>query len=298
MNCMAESPLEAVAIGPDVPPGCFPVAVHSVFHSAVNLQPCSGGNLITILSHEFTDFPQSIRLKTSQDFMTHRLKPGSMGCFQKDGIYLDRTDGVKPLYVAFATAARLQVEPLPHIEHLDETWKSSIDLLDRLQTQAQTDLRIRTLVDHAPAQGFLGKRLTQAALQLGAAVQAGTFAPARNAIAQLVGLGSGLTPSGDDFLCGFMASSHCRCPGSTTGFPFLRELKPSVLERLSNTNAISASFLRCALEGRVCRALHDLAEALQSGPHFRNAMVRLCALGHSSGMDITTGFLYGLTVWE
>lgn len=295
MNNWAEQPLEAAAIGTNVPPGSCPVKIHSIFRSAVNLQPCSGGNLIMLLSHESADHPQGIRLATAEDFTTHGLQPKFTGSLHDDGISLDRPEGAAPLQISFSKATRLRHEPLPLIQHLGATWKAGVDLLDSLQAQANTDLRIRNLVADACAQGILGERLTTAALELGESVRTGALNPARRAISRLVGLGLGLTPSGDDFLCGFMAAAHCRLGAQSQ---FLRELERSVLAWLENTNAISATFLRCAAEGKVSGALQALAEALQGGTHCRNALVNLCAFGHSSGMDITTGFLYGLTVWE
>ena len=298
MNCMADHLLEAVAIGPDVPLGGFPVEVHSIFRSAINLQPCRGGNLITILSHQSSDYPQGVRLATDEDFTTRSLEPGFMGQFQEDGISLDRRESIAPLHISFSKAKWLPAEPLPFIQQRGDAWLAGIELLRMLQTQAGTDLRIQHLVDPASTQGFLGSRLAQVALELGESVQSGALDSARMAISRLVGLGSGLTPSGDDFLCGFITAAHCRLRDKPNAIQFLRELKPSILDNLSKTNAISATFLRCAVEGKVCRALHNLALALQGGSHFSSAMVNLCAMGHSSGMDITTGFLFGLTIWE
>jgi hypothetical protein len=293
MNSMADL---AVSIGPDVPLGRFPVEIHSIFRSAINLQPTWGGNLITLLSHEAPDCPQGIRLFSTQDFTTTGLAPRGTGRFQVEGVTLDR--GTVPFYISFAKAHRLPVRPLPFIQHLGDNWQAGIDLLSQLQVQANTDLRIRTLVDHDSAHGCLGQRLTRAALALGESVRARALPSAGIALSQLVGLGSGLTPTGDDFLCGFITAAHCRLREQPEQTAFFRALKPTLLAWLAKTNAISATFLRCAVEGHVCPALHDLAETHQGGSPFRNALAELCAFGHSSGMDITTGFLFGLTVWE
>lgn len=110
-----------------------------------------------------------------------------------------------------------------------------------------------------------------------------------------MGLGSGLTPSGDDFLCGFLIAARCRIRPDQ---PFLRDLNASLLARLPATNAISAAFLRCAAGGAAGGGLRHLAQALHDGAGFRDALASLCAFGHSSGMDLATGFLYGLSVWE
>jgi len=107
-----------------------------------------------------------------------------------------------------------------------------------------------------------------------------------------------LTPSGDDFLCGFLLAARCQPQEDPCPARFLGELAPLVLERLAGTNAISAAFLRCAAEGRPGGGLRGLAQALHEGSDPSPALAGLCAFGHSSGMDLATGFLYGLDVWE
>jgi hypothetical protein len=293
---LSSATLEAAAIGPGVPPGSFPVRIHSVFPHAVNLQPFAGGNLITILSRPSAGHPQSISLATTEDFIGLGLLAQSSGRCDPSGIVLDRPNA-HPLRISFALAIRARLLPLPALRQLDASWEAAVTMLAALQVQAGTDLRISTLLDRDPAQGLLGQRLAAAALALGGSVRAGALDPARGAVTGLVGLGRGLTPSGDDFLCGFMTAAHCRCPGDCDAGPFLRGLQQVVLDHLPATNAISATLLRCAVEGKACAALAELAQALQGGRELRSALVGLCAFGHSSGMDIATGFLYGLSVW-
>ena len=70
-------------------------------------------------------------------------------------------------------------------------------------------------------------------------------------------------------------------------------------ERLGQTTEISAAFLRDAIAGRVFRPLSALAEACAGAPasDLDGALLRLAAVGHSSGLDAATGFFYGATVW-
>jgi len=295
MTVSADTPLAAASIGADVPPGPLPVRIHSVFRSAVNLQPQPGGNLITLLSRRSIEHPLSILFSGAVDFSRLDLQPGCPGWITPADIFLDRAGGA-PLHLSLARATRRLTQPLPSLLRSGAPWKAAVAWLAGAQAQAGTDLRIGSLLGSDAAQGMLGQRLTAAASDLGGSVRAGAPGPAQAAVSRLVGLGCGLTPSGDDFLCGFLAAGHCRS-GQDHPLPFLHELKKLVLERLSGTNAISATLLRCAAEGKTFGALHDLAHALQGGRDLTTALVNLCAFGHSSGMDITTGFLYGLSVW-
>ena len=82
-------------------------------------------------------------------------------------------------------------------------------LLEALQERAATDLRIAPLLPERAVRRD-GGATAQAALDLGRGVRAGRVDAMRGAAARLVGLGPGLTPAGDDFLCGFFAAGLCR----------------------------------------------------------------------------------------
>ena len=289
-----DTDLEAAAIGSDVPPGPFQVAVHSVFRGALNLQPGNGGGLVTVIDDPALDHPRSIRLGAAQDFTTLGLLPLAAGRFDPEGILLERPGG-PPLRIGCRKAVRPRPRTLPAIRRLGASWQAAAALLCARQAQAGADLRLDHLLGPDHPQGLLGQRLASAALALGRAVGDGARDPAREAAATLVGLGGGLTPSGDDFLCGFLAAARCRPdPGR---LPLRAALEREILDRVGDTNDISATLLRCAAEGKVGRALDRLARAIQAGRGPGPALAVLCAFGHSSGMDAATGFLYGLGVW-
>jgi hypothetical protein len=296
---MLDTPLRAVSIGPQVPPGEFPLAVHSVFRAAVNLVG-PAGELLTLLSNEVCDGPQSIRLASTEDFTALALAPGATGACRAGTITLERSAGLPPLRVECSPAQRLAADALPPIGGAATQWQAGRALLEALQERAGTDLRLAGLLAGTPAPGPLGARLVRAALELGRGVRAGSVAVARDAVARLVGLGAGLTPAGDDFLCGFYAAALCRDAARPGRCGLLAALAAAVRERLATTTALSATLLRCALAGQVFRPLVALAEACagRPGSDLRGAVLRLGGIGHSSGLDTATGFFYGLAVWE
>ena len=261
---MPDALLEAAALGPDVPTGQFPVVIHSVFRSAVNLQGGPGDKLITLLAQPW-DQPQAIRLAGAVDFTAQGLEPRAQGRFHATGLELDRP-GRPPLAISFAHASRIRPTALPFIPELGRTWQAGVEYLGQWQAEAGTDFRIRTLTGHEATPGCLGARLNRGALALGDTVRSGALPSIRAASQGLVGLGSGLTPSGDDFLCGFLAAGHCRVKAHSAGAGLLRELKRSILEGLAATHAISATFLRCAIEGKAGSALLELARTLPRHP--------------------------------
>ena len=116
--------------------------------------------------------------------------------------------------------------------------------------------------------------------------------PPRGAVERLVGLGPGLTPSGDDYLGGATIAL------SMSGHPELAD----ALARLAlaaapdGTNRISAAHLRAAAKGLGADALHRAMDALArgDGPALAEALRGLDAIGHSSGWDALAGAVSAL----
>jgi hypothetical protein len=117
---------------------------------------------------------------------------------------------------------------------------------------------------------------------------------------ELIGLGPGLTPSGDDFLGGLFFVFH-----------FLKRIFPEdffwdeqpILDLIdwssSRTHPISHAILSDLSSGHGPEPLHDILNFLLSGGD-RNKMLlnidRLCGIGNTSGSDIIAGLLTGMLV--
>lgn len=101
----------------------------------------------------------------------------------------------------------------------------------------------------------------------------------------LIGLGPGLTPSGDDYLGGVLIALHQFGRGAQAQ-SLWRWLKP----RLARTSDISAAHLAAAAEGEGHEALHRCIEALcLLAPDWDTALVALDRVGHCSGWDSLAG---------
>lgn len=103
----------------------------------------------------------------------------------------------------------------------------------------------------------------------------------------LIGLGPGLTPSGDDLLAGALIALRA------LGWPQAADrLGRWLLRRArARTHAISYAHLVCAAEGEGATALHDTLAALSSPgtPGLGGCLDALSTVGHSSGWDATAG---------
>lgn len=113
------------------------------------------------------------------------------------------------------------------------------------------------------------------------------------AVDALLGLGSGLTPLGDDVLCGWtttlVAADHA-CAD-----PIIGQILQRAHER---TSRLSATLLRRAAAGEAIPEFTDLAVALQyraDNPQKIAAFTRaLSAVGHTSGAGLLLGFSIAL----
>lgn len=104
---------------------------------------------------------------------------------------------------------------------------------------------------------------------------------------QLIGLGPGLTPSGDDYLGGVLIGLRWLGRGAHAE-SLWRWLEPRLAAR---TSAISAAHLAAAAAGEAHEAVHEVLENLAAWetPNLTASLGRLDAVGHSSGWDALAG---------
>ena len=101
--------------------------------------------------------------------------------------------------------------------------------------------------------------------------------------ARLIGLGPGLTPSGDDFLMGAMAALDALKQTNMHA-----ALGRAVVAAAGHTSPLSASLLRAAAAGHAGENLHMMVAALVTGD--ANAAIATAArIGHTSGWDALAG---------
>ena len=102
---------------------------------------------------------------------------------------------------------------------------------------------------------------------------------------QLIGLGPGLTPSGDDFLGGLLIAMHAI--GKQDG---ARQLWAAIgADARAATNSISLALLEAAARGLGSAGLHAAIGAIMSGENPASAVARLSRFGYSSGWDALAG---------
>lgn len=258
--------------------------VHSVHARVINV--VINGQLIAIADEQIDDAPWTVRV-AGHDWSGLRARPGDSAHVVGTSIRIDSAEG---------------------------GWRIDLDDADRwLPPPAQlSDIRPAILhQSHACLSGVrplapethFGR--ASAAL-LGAGINALRVAAAAFldgdedghrrvafAVGRLVGLGEGLTPSGDDLLTGlgFLAAQS----GSGIASLIL-PLSDGVEAVAAHTTLLSLTTMRAAVQGRGRQSMHDLTRALQNDDieAFRDAARRILAIGHTSGADILAGIRLAL----
>ena len=286
----SSSEVRALSIGPAAALALtagVTLRVHGVFPSAWNLQIEATQDFVSLVGPGGADLPHAVVLERAEH--VRAWSPADGTPVRCDSGTLRVQAAASEVRIDLRPAARLPRRTLPSITSLGAAHAACERRLAGLQAAAGTDLRIESLAGAGAPATPLGTPLTTAALGLVAAARTPAALP--RAVPSLLGLGPGLTPSGDDLLSGYLAGTRASSRAA------LADALGEAIERdLSRTTAVSAFLLRCAVRGFWLGPLVDLAEALaaEREPDALAALGALCALGHSSGADLATGFLLGL----
>ena len=118
------------------------------------------------------------------------------------------------------------------------------------------------------------------------------------AVARLLGGGPGLTPAGDDLLCGALAGTRLF---GRVAVPLVRIVRRQLAERPRATTALSRQLLLQACDAAGVPQLQRLADSL-CGPasagssELHRSFGALSAIGHSSGPALAAGLLASLAL--
>lgn len=150
---------------------------------------------------------------------------------------------------------------------------------------APTKEKLRAVYEYLLAHGSHGGMLELLATNRGGARDAVDRLMDGDASAakKLIGLGRGLTPSGDDFLCGFLYMLPHEHPLAT-------EVRAVIAENLDRTTDISAAYLGSVMRGEYF-TIYDCAQAVLFGEPFEASCNFVLAMGASSGTDTLLGAL-------
>jgi len=290
--------VSALSIGARAPCRFTHGRVHSVYRQACNLE-ADDGVLLTLLADELGNVPHGIRcaLPEPADFRAW-LHPAQM--VAADGLSLKLPEAA--IEIDLSAATRWQCE-----------WgRYAIDV--RAEATVGSLRTIRAILrDQPPAGGFaplllqhvgprspldraMRGRLTQALPALRRADSDLDSVAAGRALSLLAGLGPGLTPSGDDFIIGYLTALHSRRAHEPMLSEYLNGLMSPIMKFAHAANVVSRQYLLGALEGEVSEALVRVVARVAGADELgvQESAAHLVRAGHSSGADSLSGLLFGL----
>jgi hypothetical protein len=269
--------------------------VHSVFRAVLNLETRDG--LITIGGPSVEPLPHGLCIRGPIDFRATGLRTGQDVILDRRRIRIPAFDIDIDLSRAASWSPRLLLAD-PHLARA--RWRIRAPEIRRLvaaAVRARPGSRdgLGDLIDH-DGRALLGPVARLAAPRLerfAAALRHADPAAAGMAAESLLGLGPGLTPSGDDALVGMAAAVTALATPGTLDASFLRRAVDTASTR---TTAVSATFLRHAAAGEFSGGLHGLMAAF-IGPDPSDMVAtieRSVAYGATSGADTLVGVFMGL----
>ena len=272
--------------------------VHSVFERACNIET-RAGELVTLLAEGMGNIPHGIRLAGPVAPFESWLIPGQNAILDK--LALRVPDAGITVDLSGATVWRGAVGAVSMDVCLMDPGGGAIAALRELRA---------TLVERAPEQGFapllaghanarssvergFAARLAQTLPLLARATERRDVRAIAGVVARLVGLGPGLTPSGDDFITGYLAALWSRAGFENGIDAMLQPLADLLAPLFLCTNAISRQMLSDAAQGRFAERLIDVTRAVAGTGDVVDATANALASGHSSGADTMCGLLFG-----
>jgi hypothetical protein len=267
--------------------GRFDARVLAVFDRACNLVT-PDGDVVTLAIPQVGDGPLNVVVNGTPGFFAgvgHGAPLRLAGDrLQVDGLWVDLEGAAvwepRPDWETLRARRTAIGSWLPHLRAL---------CLRHAPTGSLLGLLTGSLPDEPPARItlFAAQKAT-VALQEG---WAGDPQRLREGTAGLAGLGSGLTPAGDDFLAGAMLWAWLVHP---TPEMFCRAVARVAAPR---TTTLSAALLKAAARGECSAAWHALISALSMGQRegardkITEAVHEILSRGATSGADSLAGFL-------
>ncbi|HEX4407569.1 MAG TPA: DUF2877 domain-containing protein [Xanthobacteraceae bacterium] len=293
-GALASPILWADTIGCRVPERWRKGRVQAVFERACHIVTDDRG-FLAILTGDCGNVAHGIRLKTRPRLNAH-VRVGQHVSFADNRI----TFGSQNLTVELADAEAWQSELRPGLFDNGLRLGNHATIARQLLTQAaaRSDSEFLKLVARldmpsTPLADLVGRQLAP----LKTAQRSRDHASALATLANLIGLGPGLTPAGDDFIIGWLAGLTLSASTADAKL-FLQEMCEGVADRRHATTTVSAQHLDDACQLQFSERLSNLCIAIgrdRSDTDLRALIDAQLAIGATSGADAAAGLMFALS---
>jgi hypothetical protein len=268
--------IAALATGVGVPAGDFAGRVAEV-HARAALVKLAEGGCVSFLGRELGRQPRGVSLDLPEDISLRQLLSANAECAKRGGV------------VRFAgSALAIDLRGAPQ-------WRSGIAALNfdcRSDAVARAYRTARLVLEQDGRSQELCDIAGAKLDGLSQSIRVRDPRSAERVIGELIGLGEGKTPAGDDYLVGIFAALWSCSAGRT----FAEALAPALITSTARTSDLSSLYLSEAANGEVSERLADVAAGICAGSSedvVANAVKKALAVGHSSGAVGIFGLLNG-----
>jgi hypothetical protein len=269
--------LAALVAGAGVPAGNLSGRIAEV-HARASLIALADGKFVTLVAAELGRMPRGITVDAPAEISLRALvtvgaavaSRGAILRLAGGGLAIDMR-GARPWRCGLE-ALRLDIGK-PSVARAYRAARAALDADGRSE-------RLRQIA------GVTVAKLADATRSRDVAVAAAT-------ISDLIGLGEGRTPAGDDYLVGYLAALWASGKASAA---FAAAIAPRVLMLAAHTEYLSRHYLEAAAEGEVSERIAVVAAGIAAGSDgstISRAVAAALAVGHSSGAAAVLGLLDG-----
>lgn len=265
------------------------ITIHSVFSRTINLS--IENQLYTIASNQLDNAPATMRIDICH-FEDYQLQPN---------------DRITVNDFNMNVANRLMIDlktAIPWESKLPSYPQCATPLTENLTfakawiiAQGKAEWLRETNQHQTPFYQEMGRMLRERTTNLmNGFISADVTTNVERAMS-LVGLGQGLTPSGDDFLVGVLLALATR---NQHALPHNEWAEQVVRKAKEKTNVISYSALKYAAMGETRESINLLLQSLFAGnqEQVKRQLGEVMKIGSSSGTEITWGIINGLLLFE
>ena len=246
--------------------------VHSIFAHSLNIQV--GLRLINIscFDNYLSCFGINISEKNLKSVI-QSVTENNIVKFLDNNIVFYTQDGIKRIDVKNFNIVELKIKPLNYFP--EKGLKKTLEVLNNCKIDQRIGIPNNTLLKKFSDEMITLKNFN-----------------AEQIVTWLLGRGKGLTPSGDDILCGYIFVLLLVDKANT----YLSSLVKQIRNNLKLTTDVSKAYLICATQGYVNSKVYQLYKSFKNH-NFKDIdseLNSILEIGHTSGRDLSYGIKLGI----
>lgn len=287
----------AISDGMDLPTNMVMGQIKSIHNDYVNI--LTPGGMIALVRAGMVHIPFGIEVEISGGWLNTNLLQNQSIFWDGDAIVAEQS----MIITGLRNCRRFSCQPAYHpltgnvdfsarLQYLQRLCNSMGEIGGMMTYLGQYDAEAFCVSKISP--GLFEARIPQRVKELISGLLQNDEYLMTEGICGLLGVGPGSTPSGDDFLLGFLSgmthAQHGRCRTASEKMAY------HMVENAKNlTTFLSIAYIKYGVKGLYHQCLSDMISAFVAGTEEEmvSKTQALMTLGHSSGIDLLVGFIYG-----